>query len=110
MKAKITALPVDRDPEYGFWTHPALDELCGGREGVPPAEFNEWLNANALEHQMTWLDGSDDAAAYDEYFSGNSGTFTKWKPEKPHGDGRFVASIHDTEDGPICIWLRERAA
>ncbi|KOQ95784.1 hypothetical protein [Pluralibacter gergoviae] len=106
----ITALPVERDPEYGFWTHPALDELCGDREGVTPAEFNSWLSSNDLEHQMTWLDSSDDAAAYDEYFSGTGGTFTKWEPEIPHGDGWFIASIHDTEDGPICIWLRERAA
>ena len=25
------------------------------------------------------------------------------------GDGWFVGSIHDTEDGPICIWLRHAA-
>ncbi|HCF7935640.1 TPA: hypothetical protein NIU63_005267 [Klebsiella michiganensis] len=106
----ITALPVARDPEYGFWTHPVFDELCGEREGVPAAEFNEWLDANCLDHQITYLDSSDDDMAWDEYFNGDSGTFTKWMPETPHGEGWFIASIHDTEDGPVCVWLRERAA
>ncbi|AVR03742.1 hypothetical protein RJ492_000523 [Pluralibacter gergoviae] len=103
----ITELPVERDPEYGFWTHPALDKLCGGREGVPLSEFREWLATNALEHQITWLDSSDDDEARDEYFNSDSGTFAKWQPETPHGDGWFIASIHDTEDGPVCVWFRE---
>ncbi|EHU9778498.1 hypothetical protein KZ562_005197, partial [Escherichia coli] len=29
-----------------------------------------------------------------------------WEPERPEGDGWFIGSIHDTEDGPVCIWLR----
>ncbi|MCV5421355.1 hypothetical protein OFN47_32105, partial [Escherichia coli] len=28
----------------------------------------------------------------------------------PEGEGWFVGSIHDTEDGPVCIWLREKVA
>jgi hypothetical protein len=30
-----------------------------------------------------------------------------WQPSAPAGDGWFIGSIHDTEDGPVCIWLRE---
>lgn len=29
-----------------------------------------------------------------------------WQPTPPAGDGWFTASIHDTEDGPVCYWLR----
>ncbi|ENT3888317.1 hypothetical protein ACWMTD_005099, partial [Escherichia coli] len=23
--------------------------------------------------------------------------------------GWFIGSIHDTEDGPVCVWLRNKA-
>ncbi|MGM8734492.1 hypothetical protein ACS6LA_22420, partial [Enterobacter hormaechei subsp. xiangfangensis] len=26
--------------------------------------------------------------------------------DPPAGDGWFVGSIHETEDGAVCIWLR----
>ncbi|ENZ4931634.1 hypothetical protein ACNBFU_005418, partial [Escherichia coli] len=32
-----------------------------------------------------------------------------WEPERPEGEGWFVGSIHDTEDGPVCVWLRNKA-
>ncbi|ENW8910851.1 hypothetical protein ACT8N6_005309, partial [Escherichia coli] len=25
------------------------------------------------------------------------------------GEGWFIGSIHDTEDGPVCVWLRNKA-
>ncbi|HFO4767186.1 TPA: hypothetical protein ACHJ1G_005562, partial [Escherichia coli] len=25
------------------------------------------------------------------------------------GNGWFIGSIHDTEDGPVCVWLRNKA-
>ncbi|HFO5431081.1 TPA: hypothetical protein ACHKAL_003391, partial [Escherichia coli] len=31
-----------------------------------------------------------------------------WKPERPEGEGWFIGSIHDTEDGPVCVWLRNK--
>ena len=30
-----------------------------------------------------------------------------WHPSAPEGEGWFIGSIHDTEDGPVCVWLRE---
>ncbi|ENT2404518.1 hypothetical protein ACFEXN_005380, partial [Escherichia coli] len=24
-------------------------------------------------------------------------------------NGWFIGSIHDTEDGPVCVWLRNKA-
>ncbi len=32
-----------------------------------------------------------------------------WEPERPEGDGWFIGSIYDTEDGPVCVWLRNKA-
>ncbi|PHP29628.1 hypothetical protein CR085_27015, partial [Salmonella enterica subsp. enterica serovar Typhimurium] len=29
-----------------------------------------------------------------------------WQPDPPAGNGWFVGSINDTEDGAVCIWLR----
>lgn len=100
----IMALRVERD-HYGQWTHPALDELCGDREGVPTSEFNEWVDQNGLEYSMDELMNCGYEAAQAEYEL--SGTFTKWQPEQPAGKGWFMGSIYGTEDGPVCIWLRE---
>ncbi len=33
---------------------------------------------------------------------------TPWQPSKPAGDGWFTFPIHDTEDGPICVLLRQK--
>lgn len=32
-----------------------------------------------------------------------------WEPERPEGDAWFIGSIHDTEDGPVCVWMRNKA-
>ncbi|EOK3493480.1 hypothetical protein ACJQTL_004904, partial [Escherichia coli] len=31
-----------------------------------------------------------------------------WEPERPEGNGWFIGSIHDAEDGPVCVWLRNK--
>ncbi|WRH15744.1 hypothetical protein GC087_24405 (plasmid) [Pantoea sp. JZ2] len=31
-------------------------------------------------------------------------------PVKPPGEGWFTGSIHDTDDGPVCVWLRPLTA
>jgi hypothetical protein len=31
---------------------------------------------------------------------------SEWIPTPPAGEGWFIGSIHDTEDGPVCYWLR----
>ncbi len=98
-------LPVQRD-ESGAWTHPAFDEFCGGREYIPKEEFNEGIESLGLEWDCDLLECSDSHEATNEYML--DATFVKWQPTKPSGDGWFIASIHDTEDGPVCIWLRKK--
>lgn len=38
----------------------------------------------------------------------DGGDLSSWQPEQPNGEGWFVGSIHDTEDGAVCIWLRAK--
>ncbi|EPR2274411.1 hypothetical protein ACU01Y_001513 [Salmonella enterica subsp. enterica serovar Newport] len=96
---KITALPVERDRE-GYWIHPAYDQLCAGREFISTDELNTWLEANSLEWKISYRDYEEIDPDVDGY------DISAWQPEAPEGDGWFVGSIHDTEDGAVCIWLR----
>ena len=97
----IQPVPVKRD-ELGFWTHPEWpttdDEL------IPYAWFTDrGLEVRELafeydaseEVQASWTaEGIADCAA--------------WNPSTPAGDGWFIFSIHDTDDGPICVWVRHK--
>ncbi|EEL1275216.1 hypothetical protein G7224_004379 [Salmonella enterica] len=96
---KITVLPVERD-QYGYWTHPLNEQFCDGREVISPDEFNAWLEANGLEWKVSYLDDEE----IDPDVDGCD--ISTWQPDPPAGNGWFVGSIHDTEDGAVCIWLR----
>ena len=97
---KITALPVERN-QYGYWTHPLYDEFCDGREFISSDEFNTWLDKNGLAWKVVYRDEDDVDPNIDGY------DISQWQPEPPAGEGWFVGSIHDTEDGAVCIWLRD---
>lgn len=99
----IKEMPVERD-EYGCWTHPEYEKFCAGREYISTEEFDAWMKENNLQWTIRSMDEDDfdlDAAGSD---------IAAWEPERPEGEGWFVGSIHDTEDGPVCIWLREKVA
>lgn len=100
MTTEIKALPVERD-QYGYWTHPLYDEFCDGRESISPDEFNAWLDKNGLEWKVEYRD-EDDADPMWTVMTSQRGSRT------PAGDGWFVGSIHETEDGAVCIWLRAK--
>lgn len=98
----LTALPVERD-QYGYWSHPDYLAFCDGREYIPTDEFDQWMEAKGLEWKVNYRDEEEtdyDADGYD---------LSTWNPEAPAGDGWFVGSIHDTDDGAVCIWLRAKA-
>lgn len=78
------------------------EQFCDGREVISPDEFNAWTEANGLEWKLSYRNDEEinpDADGYDN---------STWQPEAPKGDGWFVGSIHDTEDGAICVWLRNK--
>lgn len=99
MTTEFKPIPVERD-QYGYWTHPLYDEFCDGRESISPHEFNAWLDKNGLEWKVEYRDEDDVDPDVDGY------DISAWQPETPAGGGWFVGSIHDTEDGAVCIWLR----
>ncbi|EJF8031378.1 hypothetical protein M9M37_001841 [Escherichia coli] len=99
--SKIVELPVKRD-EDGYWTHPVYAEFCGDREYIATDEFNTWLNANGIEWEIIYRDDFDISPDDDGY------DISAWQPETPCGEGWFVGSIHDTEDGAVCVWLRNK--
>ncbi|CAH6576994.1 hypothetical protein AI2935V1_1539 [Citrobacter freundii] len=101
MEAEFKALPVERD-QNGYWTHPLYDAFCDGREFISPDEFNVWLKENGLEWKVAYRDEGDFDHEIDGY------DISSWQPEPPTGEGWFVGSIHDTEDGAVCIWLRRK--
>ncbi|HAX3699416.1 TPA: hypothetical protein JV357_001451 [Escherichia coli] len=99
---EIKEIPVVRD-EYGCWTHPEYEKFCDGREHISTEEFNAWMEENNLQWAIRTMDEDDfnlDADGPD---------ISTWEPERPEGDGWFIGSIHDTEDGPVCVWLRNKA-
>ncbi|MEN0584476.1 MULTISPECIES: hypothetical protein [unclassified Kosakonia] len=100
--AKVTPVQVERD-QYGYWTHPVYNDFCDGREHIPTAEFNAWMDANGLEWTVDYRDEEEIDPPVDGY------DISKWQPEAPAGYGWFVGSIHDTEDGAVCIWLRNKS-
>ncbi len=108
---KITALPVERD-EMGYWTHPNYFEPGDSREFGFPGEFEAWLDANNLEYQVISLecDHTVSDELTDHILEECDGDVSEWNPGKPEGDGWFIGSIHDTEDGPYCIWLRDKGS
>ncbi|QCA04899.1 hypothetical protein [Pantoea vagans] len=94
--------------EDGFWTHPDYFVPANGNEYAVPGEFSAWLRQHNLESFTLSLE-SDAAASEvaENYFDGElGGDISSWQPSKPQGKGWFIGSIHDTEDGPYCIWLR----
>lgn len=90
----IQPVEVKRDHE-GYWTHPEYEKFCGGREFISTTEFDVWTKFNNLEWAVDFTDETQSSCHMSE-----------WQPEIPDGEGWFVGSIHDTEDGPVCVWLR----
>ncbi|WP_175616673.1 hypothetical protein [Escherichia coli] len=96
---EIKEMLVERDA-YGCWTHPEYEKFCDGREYISTEEFNAWMKVNNLQWTIRAMDEDDfnpDADGPD---------ISAWEPERPEGEGGFIGSVHDTEDGPVCIWLR----
>ncbi|WP_447879198.1 hypothetical protein [Serratia fonticola] len=104
MHKLITAMEPLRD-QRGYWTHPNYFVPTNGMEYAAPGEFEAWLEAHRLVGDLRWMeeDATDDQLAS---FEAGDGNISQWNPTPPTGEGWFVGSIHDTEEGPICYWLR----
>lgn len=102
MNNEIKQLPVERD-EYGFWTHPAWPD-----DGDECALPKSWFPENGLELHIVEMDGDcEDESLMKSWFDDGDCDCNAWQPSKPAGEGWFVFSIYDTDDGPICVWVRK---
>lgn len=100
----ITAVEPQRD-ENGYWTHPDYFVPANGMEFGAPGEFAAWLDTNRTVGHLQWMESDVTEELLDTLESGD-GDISQWNPTPPAGDGWFIGSIHDTEDGPVCYWLR----
>lgn len=88
----------------GHWTHPDYPLT---EDGVEEGDFSDWLQLIGHASSTCWMENDIGAAAVTERYMNGDGDISAWEPSKPAGDGWFIGSIHDTEDGPLCVWLRK---
>ncbi|MEB0226308.1 hypothetical protein [Pseudomonas sp. 10S4] len=99
----IQRLPVQRD-DCGLWTHPAWPD-----DGEESAILKSWFAEHCLEFSLIELESDGPEEMVTEYFEQGLVNCTAWEPTMPPGNGWFIFSIHDTDDGPICVWVRRVA-
>ncbi len=99
MKPMIQAHLVERD-QFGFWTHPNYPDLG---DNCSSSEAQETLRRLGLELQNVFME-SDTPRLYDSARSDQR--YSEWIPTRPEGAGWFVLSIHDTDNGPVCQYVR----
>lgn len=95
--------------QHGYWTHPDFPEPKDGNEFFVPGEFEAWQAEQGCQISVVMLDGDDGVGSEDaqkRYFEDGDTDILCWQPSKPEGEGWFIVSIHDHEDGPVCLWIR----
>lgn len=99
---QIKPIEPQRDRD-GYWTHPDVP-------GIETSEqFNVWQAEQGFQCSVVMLESDDGEGSEDaqkRYFEDGDTDILCWQPSKPEGEGWFIVSIHDTEDGPACLWIR----
>lgn len=103
----IGPAPVERD-EVGYWTHPAAALQPDWDESTSPAEITDWFMSHALEQKIVTLEDQNDAL-YERCLE-NFEALNEWEPMPPDGDGWFLFSIFDGEDGVYAEFVRPIAS
>lgn len=102
----IQPMAVTRD-ELGFWSHPDIPDFDEDGQA-----YRAWLKHQGLETSFASLESEDDDhPVYKSYYHDDDPdpSVAGWNPDPPKGEGWFVLSIHDTEDGPYYVWARRVA-
>lgn len=96
---------LQRD-DLGHWTHSAWPQ--DGEENAIPVT---WFADQGLELAITYFENDAPDEMTEAYYeNGQPELCREWQPSKPDGEGWFVFSIHETDDGPICVWVRHTEA
>lgn len=99
---QIQPMEPQRNRE-GYWTHPDMP-VCESS-----AQFDAWQAEQGFECSVVMLDGDDSEGSEDakeRYFDHGNTDILCWQPSMPEGEGWFIVSIHDSEEGPVCVWIR----
>lgn len=109
MIAQIEPVEVVRDAE-GWWFHPQYlaEPEFEDVEYIPREQFEQYIAARGIEVTFTSMEGDNDEE-FERYCETGDADCSRWTPTPPPGDGWFILSIHDTEDGPVCVWGRKVA-
>lgn len=105
--APIQSVAVERDAA-GWWSHP--DFLAYYDEEITSAEFDAWCRRKQVTTMLTYMEGEVSHDDFDRYMDDGQCNCTAWAVDPPEGLGWFMLSIHDHEDGPVCVWGRSVAA
>lgn len=98
----IEPVPIDRDAN-GYFTHP---ESPGWDADTAQEAVKSWLKVQGLELRIVLFESDAPQEPKDRWLEENAIDCSTWEPTIPEGDGWFVLSIHDTDNGPVCLWVR----
>ncbi|VVQ01497.1 hypothetical protein PS938_02523 [Pseudomonas fluorescens] len=99
----IQPLPVERDID-GWWSHP--DYLSEFDNEITEAQFQEWCLRHQVETKITHMESDVSSSVFDAYMDDGQVNCSAWETRHPAEPGWFILSIHDAEDGPVCVWGR----
>ena len=99
----IQPLPVERD-EDGWWSHP--DYLSEYDDELTEAQFQEWCLRHQVETKVSYMESDVSFEVFDAYMNDGQCDCSAWEIQHPAEPGWFILSIHDHEDGPVCVWGR----
>lgn len=91
---------VTRDSS-GYWVHSQHPDW---EEGVTWEEVNAWCGENGVTWHLVWFEHDAPDMAWHNYYELGHDSCVGWEPEPPL-PGAFCLSIHDTEDGPVAVYL-----
>jgi len=103
----IQPVPVERD-NSGWWTHP--DYLSEYEDEITEAQFDDWCTRNLVETKVSHMESDVDPDVFETYMNDGQVDCSGWVIQHPVEPGWFPLSIHDTEDGPVCVWGRRVAS
>lgn len=92
----------------GWWTHPDWPSMEDGEA----ARLDAWLKLIGYETALAWMleDDSDDASDVIARWVSGETDILAWEPATPAGEGWQLVSIHDNDDGPVAVWVRDKLA
>lgn len=80
----------------------------GEDDYVPREEWKAWLDSQNCEYFRVDFEYDAPEELQDRWMDNGLADCTAWEPSRPDGEGWFMLGIWDTEDGPVCWWLRRK--